>query len=293
MMVFLLLASALTLLTVGWLLRPLWHWPSPDEEPSNQHANAAISREQVAALGRDWAQGHLTDGEYHAAVDEVHLRLLDEAGICDIASTRDASTHQKRWPTAVAVVLGLPVVAVALYLWLGHPQALVSQGSPGVNEAQLVSMVASLEARLEAQPNNSAGWAMLARSYKVMGRFDDAARAFANVGEWLHTNPDLMVDYAELLALRAGNRMAGEPLRLVTLALALDPDHPSALMMAGAAAYQVADFDGAVNRWERLLSVVEPGSADAETTQTNLDDARAQAKAAASTPDALGVVKRR
>ena len=63
---------------------------------------------------------------------------------------------------------------------------------------------------------------------------------------------------------------------LVRQALAIDPEHPSALMMSGVVAYQRSDFDGAVRDWEKLLALLEPGSEDAKMTQENLDDARAQ-----------------
>ena len=82
--------------------------------------------------------------------------------------------------------------------------------------------------------------------------------------------------FAELLAMKAQHRMDGRPEELVRQALAIDPEHPSALMMSGVVAYQRSDFDGAVRDWEKLLALLEPGSEDAKMTQENLDDARAQ-----------------
>ena len=76
--------------------------------------------------------------------------------------------------------------------------------------------------------------------------------------------------------MKAQHRMDGRPEELVRQALAIDPEHPSALMMSGVVAYQRSDFDGAVRDWEKLLALLEPGSEDAKITQENLDDARAQ-----------------
>ena len=121
---------------------------------------------------------------------------------------------------------------------------------------------------------------MLARSYKVMGRLEEAEQAYEKAGDALNKNPDLLVDFAELLAVRANNRMEGRPIALIRQALAIDPEHPSALMMSGVAAYQLKDFDGAVKDWEKLLGILEPGSEDAKMTQENLDEARARSQQA-------------
>ena len=43
---------------------------------------------------------------------------------------------------------------------------------------------------------------MLARSYKVMGRLDEAEQATPNRRRHSSNHPDLLVDFAELLAMR-------------------------------------------------------------------------------------------
>lgn len=279
MSVFIALATAITLAAVGWFISPLWR-RLPQEDVSSQQLNAAICLDQLAALDRDLAQGHLSEVDHQLATDELQLRLLDDVAPSDHNTLPANSARWTRTRTTAMWALVLPGMAVAMYLWLGQPNAMLPQPASGLADVQVEAMVASLEAKLKAQPNNPKGWAMLGRSYKAMNRLEDAEKAYLNTGELLQTHPDLMVDFAELLAVRAGNRMAGRPLQLIEQALALDPTHPSALMMAGAAAYQVADFDRAVRLWEQLLAVLEPGSPDADITQTNLDDARLQASKA-------------
>ena len=115
---------------------------------------------------------------------------------------------------------------------------------------------------------------MLARSYKVIGRLEEAEAAFVKAGDFINADPDLLVDYAELLALRAGNSFEGKPLALVKQALALTPDHPNGLLVSGFAAFQANDFAGAVAQWEKLLALLQPGTPDAQQIQTNIDEAR-------------------
>jgi cytochrome c-type biogenesis protein CcmH len=143
-------------------------------------------------------------------------------------------------------------------------------------------MVTALEAKVKANPDDPQGWAMLARSYKVMGRNQDAQQAFEKAGAFVNANPDLLVDYAELLGIQAGNTLDGKPEKMIEEALKLNPEHPMGLMLAGVALYQRSDFTGAIARWGKLLSLLPPGSEDAQQIQANIDDARGKAGLPAS-----------
>lgn len=53
--------------------------------------------------------------------------------------------------------------------------------APDVPDADMIEgMVASLAARLQAEPGNAEGWERLVRSYVVLGRMDEARRALAS-----------------------------------------------------------------------------------------------------------------
>ena len=274
-MLFLALAAALTLLVIAWLVRPLLR-PAPPAGVSGRRLNAAIYRDQLAALDQDLASGAIHPADHAAARDELQLRLLDDTAQPDAPPSAASTASWSPRRTAVVIALALPLLSAGAYRWLGNPAALDPVAAQKDASEQAVQMVESLAAKLKANPNNPKGWAMLARSYKVLGRLDEAEQAYEKATDAIQDHPDLLVDFSELLALRAYNRMEGRPTALVRQALAIDPEHPSALMMSGVAAYQLRDFDGAVKEWEKLLAVVEPGSDDAKLTQENLDDARAQ-----------------
>ena len=133
-----------------------------------------------------------------------------------------------------------------------------------------------MAARLKNQPDDLAGWAKLARAYKVLGRLDEAEQAYAKAGKLVDTDADLLTQYADLLATRAGNQVEGRPLALLNKALALNPKQPMALMMAGSAAFRRADYALAISHWEKAISVLEPGSRDANLVAQELADARAK-----------------
>ena len=275
MSIFIAIILALTLLAVLALVRPLLR-PKSHDSVSSQRLNASIYKDQLAALDRDLASGAISRTDHEATRDELQLRLLDDTAAPDAPASSPTPGFWTARRTAALIAVLLPLLSVGTYRWLGDPAALNPGAAQEAARLQITQMVASLEAKLKAEPNNPQGWAMLARSYKVMGRLDEAEQAYAQATDAIRTHPDLLVDYAELLAMKAQHRMDGRPEELVRQALAIDPEHPSALMMSGVVAYQRGDFGSAVKEWEKLLSLLEPGSEDARMTQENLDDARAQ-----------------
>jgi cytochrome c-type biogenesis protein CcmH len=136
-------------------------------------------------------------------------------------------------------------------------------------------MIDSLAARQKANPGDLPGWVQLARAYKVQGRLPEAEQAFAKAGKLVDSDPDLLTQYADLLATRSGN-IEGRPMVLVNKALTLSPKHPMALMMAGTAAFRRADYAQAVAHWEKVLTVLPPGSPDASQVEAEIADARAK-----------------
>jgi cytochrome c-type biogenesis protein CcmH len=274
MSIFIVLAAILTLLALAWVLYPLLR-PAPQDGVSSQRLNTAIYREQMEALERDFAKSNISPAEHEAARDELQLRLLDDTDVPAALPKQHTGGSLTSKRTAWAIAMVMPAGAAAMYVWLGNPAAM-SPPPATPSAAQVIQMVDTLAERLKANPDNLQGWAMLARSYKVMGRLDEAEAAFVKAGDFVNKDPDLLVDYAELLALRAGNSFEGKPLALLKQALVLEPAHPNGLLISGIAAFQNNDFSGAVAQWEKLLALLQPGSPEAQQIQTNIDEARAK-----------------
>ena len=286
MIVFIAIAAVLTLLALGWLVRPLL-WPASAAGVSSQVLNASIYRDQIETLERDLARGLISAQDCDAARDELQLRLLDDTQ----ESPTSHGPGKGFWTgrrTALVIALLMPLGAAGMYWWLGTPGAIDPVATQKANDDQVATMVDALAARLKANPDTPKGWAMLARSYKVMGRFADAEQAFLKAGDLINKDPDLLVDYADLLAVRANNNIEGKPLELVNKALALNPQHPMGLMMSGVAAYRRSDFALAVAQWEKLLTILDPGSPDAQQVEADITEARAKAGLPAATKAAPG-----
>lgn len=268
---FIFAAVGLVVLTVLLLLRP-WQRENTEQAASAREINARICRDQLAELDRDLAAGTLAPADHAQARDELQRRLLDDNALGDMPPVH----HRRQQQTVLAIALALPLAGTGLYALLGEPAALLPQAGAAsdaghaVTAAEIDQMVAGLAARLEKNPADAKGWAMLARSYRALGRHDEARVAYTRIGDMLDQDPDLLAEYADVLATLAGGELEGAPLQRVGQALKLDPAHPMALSLAATAAYKRKDFGQAAVHWQRLLAQVPPDSDDAKWLRKTL-----------------------
>ncbi|MDD5250767.1 MAG: c-type cytochrome biogenesis protein CcmI [Rhodocyclaceae bacterium] len=282
------LALAVTLLL---LLRPFIWQRARAATATHRQLNAAIYRDQLAEIERDRNAGTLAEEDYRQARDELQRRVLEDGQDADAPAVLRAPKK-----TLLALALLLPAASVAVYALLGNPAGL----NPSAPEHQITTqeidrMVASLAAKLEKEPDNLKGWSMLARSYKAMGRVDDAEKAFEHAAALVDTDAQLLADYADVLATKAGGSFAGKPQQMIEKALKLDPDNLQALWLAGSAAYDGGRYDQAVGAWSHLLKLLPPESDDAKQIAAGIADARAKAGKPAAAPvvDAAKAVRGR
>jgi len=172
----------------------------------------------------------------------------------------------------------VPVLAFALYLLVGHPAAVDREAELGASAAQVEAMVARLAARLRDNPDDVDGWKLLGRSYGVMGRYAEAADAYAKAAVRAPRDAPLLVDLADMLAMARGQTLQGEPEKLALRALELEPGNLKALALVGSAAFERKDYAGAAAHWERMLAHVAPDSEDARSIQRNVAEARSLSK---------------
>jgi len=256
-------AMGLVAITLLVLLRP-WQDRRAEHDASVREINAGVYRDQLAELDRDLVAGTIAPAEHAVARDELQRRLLDDAAVAEAPARHAARARQ----ALLAIAIALPLAASGLYALLGQPAALLGTRAATAADrnaatAEIERMVATLAARLEKNPADPKGWAMLARAYHAMGRFADASAAYARIGPELHRDPSLLANYADALASSADGNLEGEPAKLIEEALRLDPDHPMALALSATAAYKRRDIDLAARQWQHLLRLLPPGSEDA------------------------------
>jgi cytochrome c-type biogenesis protein CcmH len=268
MTLFWLIGAALALAVLAWVLRPLFSrtYAGP---LSRNAANVAIYRDQLRELDADLAAGTLAREDYGRARSELEARLLQDMGEAE-ARPAPAAGRASVWVVGAAV----PALAFALYFLVGHPAAIDREAELQASAAQVEAMVARLAARLRENPDDVNGWKLLGRSYGVIGRYAEAADAYAKAAVRAPRDAQLLVDFADALAMARGQTLQGEPEKLVLRALELEPGNLKALALAGRAAFERRDYAGAAAHWERMLPHVAPDSDDARTIQQNVAEAR-------------------
>lgn len=294
MITFTLAALALLAVTALLILPPLLR--SQDKSAAaraalneQQEANLAILRNQLAELESEQQQGEMKVEDFQQAREELQRRILEESHNAQAAAAA-AGDHRPSKPLAAAVVLLLAVSASLGYALLGNPIALdpakiqAQQGGPAMTPEQIEAMVAKLAARMEENPDDEQGWVMLARSYKVLGRLEDAAKAYSHAEKLVATDASLLSDYAETLAMSSGKGLKGKPAKLVEQALKLDPNHGHALFLAGAAAMEAGNRKKAADYWEKMLPQVEPGTELHNLLSANIEQIRNEKSAPAKKP---------
>jgi cytochrome c-type biogenesis protein CcmH len=272
---FIAIATVMVVIALAWLLWPLLR--SARRSTVERHvANAAIYRDQFADLDADLRRGIISEAQYAEARAELERRLLDEGRADAKASAAPIAPSRT---TALVVALSVPVVAGLLYWKLGAPDAFSPIATPvdsghQLSADQVNDMVQKLAARLEKEPDNIDGWAILAKTYYTMRKFPEAAAAYEKLNKLVPNEPDLLADYADALAMSQGRALAGKPLELVEAALKVDPTHWKALAMAGTAAFDRKDYKAAVDYWERLRTSQPADSQIAQQISASIDEAR-------------------
>lgn len=291
MIVFWLIAALLAAAALGLVLRPLLSGGG-GKALDARALNLSVYRDQLRELEADRAAGTLAAADYERARTELERRLLEDVGE---SAPVLMPTHGGGRRLIVSFAIAVPLVAAAVYFAVGNPGAVVPGADPhagmGITPQQVQAMVERLAARLKEKPDDLEGWRLLGRSYTVLGRFAEAADAYAKAAARAPRDPQLLADFADALAMARGQSLQGEPEKLVLRALEIDPVNLKALALAGTAAFDRKDYAAAASYWERMLPLVAPDSEDVRAIQANVNEARALSGAAVSAGKLTGSVK--
>ncbi|THJ22116.1 MAG: c-type cytochrome biogenesis protein CcmI [Nitrospira sp. CG24E] len=271
------IASTMTLLVLGLLLWPLLRHKAVIAK-GEEEKTLSIYRQQFAELGQDRANGVLTDELYQQARRELERRLLEETGTTE-PTPKIAWQQMHARPVAVAIAIAIivPTVSGLLYWQIGNPLAMTEppaaslsaqtggeDGSPFADG--LGPLIERLKQKMEQNPNDGTGWALLARSYMGMGRHAEAALAYENATKLIPDDAQLLADYADAMGVLHGRKLEGRPEALIQQALKIDPRNVKALMLAGTVAFNRNNFARAAKDWE-LARANLPADVDPEMTQ--------------------------
>jgi cytochrome c-type biogenesis protein CcmH len=236
-------------------------WPlARRAQPQNDGSETAVYTDQLNEIGRDAAAGLIGSSEAEAARIEISRRLLAAAD-----QQRDppvASNVRLRRSVAIMALVGLPIMAIALYLPLGSPRLgdfpLVERTRAPDATQPLDNLVAQVEDHLEKNPTDGRGWSVLAPVLAKLGRYDDAVRAFRNSITYNGESAAHRADLGEALAGAAGGVVTSEAKAEFERAVALNADEAKASYFLGMAAEQDGRNDDAASIWRQMLARAPP-----------------------------------
>jgi cytochrome c-type biogenesis protein CcmH len=280
MLLFWVLATLMTAVALAFVLVPLLRSRSV-AGPTERDANLDVLRGQRREIEADVATGVLPAESRDEALADLVARAQADL---PPEPPGPVAAQRRPWIPAALVAVLLPALTFGVYLAVGMPGAsdpknVARAQDPHMDDAQILAMVESLAKKVRERPDDVQGWSLLARSMAALGRFPEAADAYAHLAKLTPNDPQVLADYADALGMAQGKRLAGKPYELAKAALAIDPKHRKSLALAGTAAMDAGDFTGAYRYWETLAAELPPGSEDATQVRNILEELRQRAAA--------------
>ncbi|MFQ6159148.1 c-type cytochrome biogenesis protein CcmI [Sinorhizobium meliloti] len=225
-MLFWILVAILTAAVAAVLLLPLMRAAEP--LPSRHSHDIEVYRDQLGELARDREAGLIGSEEAELARAEIARRMLAASAADQAVAERTPTRLLSNRLAQAFIFLCLPTVGLCLYLTTGSPgvpaQPLAARLADPGDDVNI--LIAKAENHLALNPQDGAGWDLLAPIYMRHGRVDDAVAAYDRAIRLLGPTPARMGGYAEALVAQAGGLVTSEAQNALQKALALDPDDP-------------------------------------------------------------------
>jgi len=243
-------------------------WPLGRKAGTARTSNdLLVYQDQLEEIGRDRSAGLIGQAEAEAARVEVSRRLLaaaDAQATADVPAATAAQSLRRRRAAAVAALIALPFLPLSLYLALGSPNVPGQPAFARVTTAQgnqsIKNLISQVEAHLVHNPNDGAGWEVIAPVYLRLGRFDDAVvarrKSLALNGATAMRDSDL----GEALIAAANGVVTDEAKQAFENAVARDPHEVKARYFLGLADEQDGNREAAATRWRAMLADAPAGA---------------------------------
>lgn len=281
------------LLTGAAVLSVVWPLARTPRGLTRSAIDVAFYKSQIAEIERDAADELVGSSDIEGAKAEAARRLLAAAKAPVEPSAATAGINVRF--AAIAAFIFVPGLTLALYGAIGHPNlpdlplAARLQETPA--RMDLLAAVAKIEEHLAQNPQDGRGYEVIAPVYMRMGRYDDAASAYASALRLNGDTPERQALYGQALVAAANGQVTPEAKAAFETATAKDPAAPRPRFYLGLAAAQAGDNTNARDIWEKLLAQSPPDAPWAASLRENLAmlsgaPEPSQAEAAASGPGA-------
>lgn len=250
------LIAAAAVMTLAAVLWPLLRAPTAQADRATY--NVAVFQDQLKEVDRDLERGVLTSAEADAARLEIQRRIIAAGKAQDQTAVVDSPARRKL--TAGALAITVPALALAAYLSVGQPT--VPAAAPGVashdaDDAQIAQMVQQLAAKVAANPKDTEGLTLLARTYRQLGRFDEAVETYHKLIA-LQPDANAFAGLGEAETASAGGNVTPEAHDAFMKALGADRNEPRARFYLGLEYALKGDAKTAIAIWRDLAASSPP-----------------------------------
>jgi cytochrome c-type biogenesis protein CcmH len=238
-------------------------WPLGRKPSLGGGSDRLVYQDQLAEIDRDRAAGLIGEAEAESARVEISRRLLAAADAEAPGGAAPASSALwRRRVAALAAIVVVPAVALGFYLRLGSPGVPDQSAFARINgvsgQQTIESLVSRVEAHLAGNPNDGAGWEVLAPVYLQMGRADDAVAAWRKAIRLNGDSPARESSLGEALVAAAKGVVTDEAKQAFQKARAGNPDDAKAGYYLGLADEQDGNSAAAAAKWRALLAQAPP-----------------------------------
>ncbi len=268
---FWIISAILTLIALAFVLPALLK-KNNSLHDGQREQNIFIANEQLQDLETRFEQGKIESENYQSARNELEQSLFSD--VSDTDKVHIQSGSKSSLLSTIFIGLLIPAIAIPVYLKAGNPiftelldskQAAAKAAKNAVprnadGTPDIDTMVAGLQKKLEAQPDNAKGWYMLGRSYMVLKRFPEAAKSYDRALKLKPDSADVMLSLADSLAMANNGQITGRPATLINQALELEPINTTALWLGGMASRQDGNNFEAIQRWNKVLTLLKDPS---------------------------------
>jgi cytochrome c-type biogenesis protein CcmH len=284
------LAAGVAALIVPALLAP------PPPPPAGAAFDLEVYRDQLGELERDEARGLVGAVQATAARAEIGRRMLAAAERVKAGgdnTRRDPGATATAAPpvprpakiTALAVMVLVPLGALAVYAAIGHPELpamplasrdLAAEQAAGQAAEQVAGdaggqategaaqtpqpphdIALALEKlldHLKTNPDDLRGWSLAGRTLARLDRIPEAVEALRHAAALAGDDPDVLGAFGEALVDAEAGVVSDEARRVFDTVLARDATDVRARYFVALAAFQSGDARGALERWRSLAT---------------------------------------
>lgn len=224
------------------------------------NADARLMYEaQLADVSQDLNRGVISAADAELARAEIARRLIRASKDGEIAADAvGEATYRRRRAASAIILTTIPLVALSLYAAKGSPllpaQPLAARLSNDPANMDIAVALTRVENHLQLNPTDGRGWEVLAPIYLRTGRYDEAARAYANVAIHLGPTMERLVDVGEARVLAASGVVTADARAAFDQARGLAPLNAKGLYYLAIAREQDGDKAGAVADLRSLLA---------------------------------------